>query len=111
MKVANDSGASSTKIDGVSTSRSNTTSEVKKKLKSGGIGGNPALKGELLGGSKVDVSQNAQMMQKAKEIASESSIDEAKVARLQKMIDSGTYSVDADKIADRLVDEHMMIPD
>jgi flagellar biosynthesis anti-sigma factor FlgM len=72
--------------------------------------GNVSAK-DLKEGSKVDVSERAQMMQKAKDIASESNVDEAKVARLQKMIDEGKYSVDADKIADRLVDEHMLIPD
>ena len=57
--------------------------------------------------SKVDLSSRAQMMSKAKQIASEETIDEAKVARLQKMIDEGRYSVDASKVADRLVDEHL----
>lgn len=57
--------------------------------------------------SKVDLSSSAQMMSKAKQIASEESIDEAKVARLQKLIDEGKYSVDASSIADRLVDEHL----
>lgn len=51
-------------------------------------------------------------MQKAKEIATRpDTVDEAKVARLQKLIDEGNYKVDADAIADRLVDEHMTIPD
>ena len=62
-------------------------------------------------GSKVDVSERAQLMAKAKEIASEQSVDEGKVAHFQKMIDEGKYSVDADRIADRLVDDHMLIPD
>lgn len=65
----------------------------------------------LDGSSKVDVSDRAQMMQKAKEIASNNSIDEAKVARLQKLIDEGKYSTDASAIADRLVDEHMSFPE
>jgi flagellar biosynthesis anti-sigma factor FlgM len=59
----------------------------------------------------VSVSDRAQMMQKSKDIASGTSIDEAKVARLQKLIDEGKYKVDADKIADRLLDEHMSMPD
>ena len=66
---------------------------------------------EAKDGSKVDLSERAQLMSKAKEIASNQNVDETKVARLQKMIDEGKYSVDADKIADRLVDEHMLIPD
>ncbi len=62
--------------------------------------------------ANVNVSERAQMMAKAKEIASgPMTVDEAKVARLQKMIDEGKYKVDAEAIADRLVDEHMTIPD
>lgn len=95
------------------------------KLDSGKVGkgesaGAQALKGDIgsLGKSKakdsanVNVSERAQMMQKAKELASQPmTVDEAKVARLQKLIDEGNYKVDADAIADRLVDEHMTIPD
>jgi flagellar biosynthesis anti-sigma factor FlgM len=52
------------------------------------------------------------MMQKAKDIASQPmTVDEAKVARLQKLIDEGKYKVDSQSIADRLVDEHLAIPD
>lgn len=61
--------------------------------------------------AKVDLSDRAQMMQKAKEIASNNSIDEAKVARLQKLIDNGEYKTDAAAIADRLVDDHLNFPD
>ena len=58
--------------------------------------------------AKVNVSNNAQAMAKAKQIASGGdSVDEAKVARLQKLIDEGKYSVDAKAVADRLVDEHL----
>jgi negative regulator of flagellin synthesis FlgM len=59
----------------------------------------------------VNVSERAQMMQKAKDIASNGDIDEAKVARLQKLIDEGKYKTDAKAIADKLVDEHLSIPD
>lgn len=61
--------------------------------------------------ARVDVSQRGQDIKKAKELATpkENDIDEAKVARLQALIDSGKYKVDASKIADKLVDEHMLI--
>ena len=65
----------------------------------------------LGGSSKVDVSDRAQMMQKAKDIASRDSVDEAKVARLQKLIDEGKYKTDASAIADKLIDEHMSFPE
>ncbi len=62
----------------------------------------------LFNSSQVKMSPDAQAMQKAKAIASADTIDEAKVARIQKMIDEGKYKVDASAVADRLVDEHIM---
>lgn len=61
--------------------------------------------------AKINVSDRAQMMQRAKDIASKDTVDEAKVARLQKLIDEGKYKVDADAIADKLVDEHLSMPE
>jgi flagellar biosynthesis anti-sigma factor FlgM len=82
----------------------------KSSVGSSGISGSPkkSLATEAFGGSaRVDVSQRAQDIKKAKELATpkDSDVDEAKVARLQAMIDQGKYKVDADKIADKLVDE------
>ncbi len=63
---------------------------------------------DIAGSSKVDLSDRARDVKRAKELATpDDSVDEAKVARLQKMIDDGKYKVDADAIADRLLDEHM----
>lgn len=67
----------------------------------------PVSAESIAGSAKVNVSERTQMMQKAKEIASADTIDEAKVARLQSLIDSGKYKVDAAAVADRLVDEHL----
>lgn len=66
---------------------------------------------DLKGSSQVNVSERAQSMQKAKEIASNQTVDEAKVARLQKLIDEGKYNVSASAVADKLVDEHLLFPD
>ena len=68
---------------------------------------NKASAAELKSSSKVNLSERAQRMSQAKEIASDMSVDEAKVARLQKMIDEGSYKVNAEAIADRIVDEHI----
>lgn len=108
MKVTNNKIGSTP--HGMDTNRTGKTTEaaaaLNKDLKAG------VSKANLKGSSSVDVSERAQMMQKAKNIASQPmSVDEAKVARLQKMIDEGTYKTDAEAIADRLVDEHMNIPD
>jgi len=81
---------------------------LKRDIQAGGLSNKNALKEA----ANVNVSERAQMMAKAKEIASmPMSVDEAKVARLQKMIDEGKYKVDAESIADRLVEEHLTIPD
>lgn len=59
-----------------------------------------------LGASKVDISKRAQDIRKAKEIATNApDVDEAKVARLQKLIDEGKYKVDAGAIADKMIAE------
>lgn len=64
--------------------------------------------GGAVDSAKVDLSARAQEMRKAKELATPSNdVDEAKVARLQKLIDEGKYKVDAGAIADRLLDEHL----
>lgn len=67
---------------------------------------------ELTGeSSKVNMSDRAQMMAKAKSIAKADSADDAKIERIQKMIDAGTYKVDSSAVADKLVDEHLLMID
>lgn len=74
--------------------------------KAGGADKASLLANTDLGASKVDVSERAQQMKKAKEIAlATPDINEEKVARLQKLIDSGKYNVSAKDIADKMVDE------
>lgn len=91
VDVAKNSGADSILI-----------SKKNKGASSGGSVGNS---------SRVDVSPRAQEMMKARELATPSGdIDEAKVARLQKLIDEGKYKVSAEEIADRLLDEHSKMP-
>ena len=63
---------------------------------------------KLSDSSKVNLSERAQQMNKAKEIASKPSFNADKVARLQSMIDNGTYKVDSAAVADRLVDSHLI---
>lgn len=106
MKVSNKVGTTPSKID---SGKAEAASGLKKDVRAGALNTNKA---DIKNASNVNVSERAQMMSKAKEIASSPmSVDEAKVARLQKMIDEGTYKVDAQSIADKLVDEHLTIPD
>ena len=107
MKVSNSKiGGPAGKLDTGKTGKADGASALKKDVKAGGLSAK-----EMKEGSKVDVSERAQLMQKAKDIAGNMTVDEGRVAYLQKMIDEGKYNVDADKIADRLVDEHLLIPD
>ncbi len=103
MKINNSIGPNLTQIDNAK-SKGATDSNVvgRGSRESGGVGES----------AQVHVSERAQMMNRANEIASNGidSVDEAKVARLQKLIDEGKYNISAEAIADRLVDEHMMLP-
>lgn len=58
--------------------------------------------------AEVNVSPRAKNIQKATEIAKQDTVDEAKIARLQQLIDKGEYKVDAEAVADRLLNEHLM---
>jgi flagellar biosynthesis anti-sigma factor FlgM len=91
------------------TAKSSKTSSAASEFdpKIGGLKSNQETKNS----AQVDLSERAQLMAKAKEIASNSTVDEAKVARLQKLIDEGKYKVDADKVADKLIDTHMEFPE
>jgi len=100
MKVGNPNVKSS----GVQASTSQAV-EGKKSAKSEQLKGKAAFASET--SAKVNLSDRAQAMSKAKAIASEDSVDDAKVARFQALIDSGKYKVDADKVADRLLEEHL----
>ncbi|MGZ3793813.1 MAG: flagellar biosynthesis anti-sigma factor FlgM [Bdellovibrio sp.] len=68
-----------------------------------------ALASSSIGEStRVDVSDRAQEAKRIKELAMAApDVDEAKVAKFRKLIDEGKYQVDADAIADKMVDEHL----
>jgi negative regulator of flagellin synthesis FlgM len=109
MKISNKAGGAnspSSSVDG--------KLDVKGKIGADGVkeSSKKSVGASALGdSSKVEVSDRAQTLKKARELATpDNSIDEAKVARLQKLIDKGEYSVDASAIADKMVDEHMMLP-
>lgn len=60
------------------------------------------------GATRVQLSERAQQMKRAKEIATNApDINEARVAELQKLIDEGKYKTDARAIADKMVDEQL----
>jgi len=67
------------------------------------------LSSSSLGDStKVELSPKAQEAKRIKDLAMAApDVDEAKVAKFRDMIEKGTYKIDAEAIADRMVDEHL----
>jgi negative regulator of flagellin synthesis FlgM len=64
------------------------------------VGGTP--------GAKTEISGRAKEMAKAMEVASSTpDVREDKIAELKRRISAGKYNVDADAIADKMVDEHI----
>lgn len=111
MKISNHKiGNASQHIDSAKTAKSEAAQGLDQELGARGANHNKGLLNES---ANVDVSERAQRMQKARDIATNglNDVDESKVARLQKLIDEGKYSVDSKAIADRLVDEHLSIPE
>ncbi len=59
---------------------------------------------------KIDLSARAQDVRQAKELAMATpDVDQAKVEKFRKLIDEGKYKVDAKSVADRMVEEHLMM--
>lgn len=57
---------------------------------------------------KVAISGRAKDASRAKELASSApDVDEARIAKLKAAIEGGSYKVNAEAVADRLVDEHL----
>lgn len=102
MKISNNLGP---QINGLDAAKTKSTEDI-----NSSINRSIDAKPELGSSAKVNLSERAHLMQKAKEIASSDTVDEAKVARLQALIDAGEYNVDAQAVADRLVDEHLLFP-
>jgi negative regulator of flagellin synthesis FlgM len=60
-------------------------------------------------GDRVEISARARELQAAREaIAKMDDVDKAKVARIKARIKAGTYQVDAEKIAGKMIDESFL---
>ena len=102
MKVSN-SGPKN-----VATPSTAAATDTSKSIRSSKSAAAEALGATVGSSAKVDVSSRAQEMKRVKEMSTPSNdVDEAKVARLQAMIDSGSYKVDAEALAERLVGEQL----
>jgi flagellar biosynthesis anti-sigma factor FlgM len=60
--------------------------------------------------TQVSLSQEAQQIKKATDLAKKDTVDEKKVAYFQNLIDAGKYQVDSSRVADSLIDEHLKFP-
>ncbi len=61
--------------------------------------------------AKTDISSKAKQMARAKQVAADApDVREEKIAALRTQIQNKQYKVDANKVADRLVDEHLSAP-
>lgn len=59
--------------------------------------------------TKLDLSERAQDIRKAKELAQASpDVDMEKVDKFRKLIDEGKYKVDSKAVADRMVDDGLL---
>ena len=60
------------------------------------------------GGAKVEISEKGREFAKVKAAAHDApDVREEKIAALRKKMAEGTYKVNADAVADRMVDEHL----
>jgi negative regulator of flagellin synthesis FlgM len=92
--------------DSAKSSKASGSSDLKAKNPLSNLGAQASAVG---GSAKLDLSSRAQDVKKAFDVAKKApDVDEAKVAKYQKLIDSGKYSVDAGKVADKMVDEMLM---
>ena len=106
MKV-NGTGPSTDGARGVGgTGGATSAQDTRDKRKAKGTSG-----GDFSNSEKVSISTRARDAKYAKDIATAApDEDSEKIARLKSAIQNGSYKVDADKIADRLVDEHLSTP-
>jgi negative regulator of flagellin synthesis FlgM len=68
----------------------------------------PTLTGNARESAKTEISDRAKEMSQAKALAqSAPDIREDRVAKLKEQISQGKYEINAEAIADRMVDEHL----
>ena len=60
--------------------------------------------------AEVHLSPRAKNMKAAQEILKKDAVDEAKISHFQNLIDSGKYKIDAGRVADKLINEHLKMP-
>ncbi len=77
--------------------------------KSGADAASNSSSGEVFSGDRVELSPKAKEMQEAKRILGTiPDIREEKVAKIRKQIEDGTYQIDSEKIAEKMVTESLI---
>ena len=109
MKVGESSPSTSREIG---SGKASGTSKTEKVREGGGRSSRISKSEASDSDDKVEISERAKVnvrdTAKAKELAKAApDVDEAKVAKLKAAIKNGSYKVDEDAIADRMVDDHL----
>ena len=108
MKIThNKVGQNLNMVDGVKQEKTSAAGGVK----NGGVAKDLDAKASALAGAgatKVDLSDRALEAKRIKELATAApDVDMEKVEKFRRLIDEGKYKVDAQAVADRMVDEHL----
>jgi len=104
MKVSNEAPNSVHGLQTGKTTGTNKKGKVEKNPKDVALGAEARQSS-----AKVELSDRAQEMKKIKELATKApDVDAEKVKRFQELIDKGQYKVDSKKVADKMVDEHLL---
>lgn len=104
MKVDNKVNSNASQLQGLATQKAQDAKKGKESLLE-----NLGSKNVKQDSARVELSERAQDMKKAKDIAKNApDVNLDKVKKFQALIDSGNYKVDSKKVADKMVDEHLM---
>jgi negative regulator of flagellin synthesis FlgM len=113
MKIThNKVGQNLNLVDGAKPNKSDRTGK-NHRLDQAGDGPELSAKANPLSGSekasaRVDLSARGMEAKRIKDLAMAApDVDQAKVDKFRRLIDEGNYVVDSEKVADRLVEEHM----
>ncbi len=105
MRVSHTNGSS---IQGAETSKTRHTHGARKNERGEGAEASQLESTSSRGDVSASISPRARELANAKALATAApDVREEKIAELKKRIAAGGYHVDADKIADRLVDDHI----
>ena len=113
MKITHSKVGQNLNLSDLSKTETNKTESAKASKNGNAAATNPVkeiLQNKSSEAVKVDLSSQAKDIRQAKEMAMTSpDIDFAKVEKFQKLIDEGKYKVDAKAVADRMVEDNLMM--